>query len=125
MALAIEGAVIVRDYEGDITNQIIYKQRCDACGYIAPQPPIVLLHARRHGNVWLLPRGALCLPLLRQTPGSEARRVSLSLLLDRFKGVGGLVQALLHSCVGFGVIVNRLTTFPEPFFVAHSPGPLV
>ncbi len=42
MALAIEGAVIVRDYEGDITNQIIYKQRCDACGYITPKPPIVV-----------------------------------------------------------------------------------
>jgi predicted RNA-binding Zn-ribbon protein involved in translation (DUF1610 family) len=42
MAVAIEGAVIVRDYEGDITNEIVYKQRCDACGYIAPNPPIVV-----------------------------------------------------------------------------------
>src|SRR5215207_3150818 len=75
-------------------------------------PDCGLLQARRHGNVRLLSRGALCLPLLRQTPGSEARRVSTSLLLDRFKGIGGLVQALLHSCVGFGVIVNRLTTSP-------------
>jgi hypothetical protein len=42
MAVAIEGAVIVRDYEGDVANQIIYKQRCDACRYIAPNPPIVV-----------------------------------------------------------------------------------
>ena len=42
MAVAIEGAVIVRDYEGAITNQIVYKQRCDASGYIAPKSPIVV-----------------------------------------------------------------------------------
>jgi hypothetical protein len=40
VAVATEGAVIVREYEGPYTNQIIYRQRCDNCGYIARKPPI-------------------------------------------------------------------------------------
>jgi len=42
MAVAIEGAVIVRDYEGATTDHIVYKQRCDACVYITTKPPIVI-----------------------------------------------------------------------------------
>jgi hypothetical protein len=66
-ALAIEGMVIVRDYERDIANQVVYKQRCDTCGYIIPQPPIVV-SCMPGGTVyvWLLPCGELHLPLLRQ-----------------------------------------------------------
>ncbi len=40
MAVAISGAVIVSEYEGPYTNQIIYRQRCDNCGYLAPKPHI-------------------------------------------------------------------------------------
>jgi predicted RNA-binding Zn-ribbon protein involved in translation (DUF1610 family) len=40
VAVAIEGAMILREYKGPYTNQIIYKQRCDNCGYFAPKPPV-------------------------------------------------------------------------------------
>ena len=40
VAVAIEGAVIVREYEGPYTNQIIYRQRCDNCGYFPPKSAI-------------------------------------------------------------------------------------
>ncbi len=40
MAVAVSGAVIVSEYEGPYANQIIYRQRCDNCGYLAPKPPI-------------------------------------------------------------------------------------
>ena len=36
MAVAIEGANIVREYQGFCANVLVYKQRCDACGYCAP-----------------------------------------------------------------------------------------
>ena len=42
MALALKGAVIVREYEGPNTHQITYRQRCDVCGYVAPKPPITV-----------------------------------------------------------------------------------
>lgn len=41
-AIAIEGAVIVKEYEGAYTTKIVYKRRCDNCGYVAPTPPIVV-----------------------------------------------------------------------------------
>jgi hypothetical protein len=40
MAIAIEGAQIVREYKGAYTNNIVYRRRCDNCGYLPPQPPI-------------------------------------------------------------------------------------
>ncbi len=40
MAIAVSGAVIVREYEGPYTNTVTYKQRCDNCGYFAPKPSI-------------------------------------------------------------------------------------
>ena len=39
-AEAIEGATIVKEYQGAVTNVLVYKQRCEACGYIPPGPPI-------------------------------------------------------------------------------------
>ena len=36
MAVAIEGASIVREHQGFCANVLVYKQRCDACGYCAP-----------------------------------------------------------------------------------------
>ena len=36
MAVAIEGATIVREHQGFYYNVLVYKQRCDACGYCAP-----------------------------------------------------------------------------------------
>ena len=36
MAIAIEGATIVREHQGIYANVLVYKQRCDACGYCAP-----------------------------------------------------------------------------------------
>ena len=40
MAVAISGAVIVREWQGAYTNTVIYRQRCDNCGRRAPKPPI-------------------------------------------------------------------------------------
>jgi hypothetical protein len=40
MAIAIEGAVIVKEHEGAYTSKIVYKRRCENCGYLPPQPPI-------------------------------------------------------------------------------------
>ena len=37
MAAAIEGATVVREYQGFYYNVLVYKQRCDACGYSAPK----------------------------------------------------------------------------------------
>ena len=36
MAVAIEGATIVREHQGIYDNVLVYKQRCAACGYRAP-----------------------------------------------------------------------------------------
>ena len=36
MAVAIEGASIVREYQGFYANVLVYKQWCAACGYCAP-----------------------------------------------------------------------------------------
>ena len=36
MAVAIQGATIVREYQGFYANVLVYKQRCDGCGYRAP-----------------------------------------------------------------------------------------
>jgi hypothetical protein len=33
LAGAIEGATIVREYQGFCVNVLVYKQRCDGCGY--------------------------------------------------------------------------------------------
>ncbi len=43
MAIAKRGAVIVRDYEGPFTNLVIYRRRCDNCGYRPTVPPISVL----------------------------------------------------------------------------------
>ena len=31
------GARIVREYLGDKANVLVYKRRCDSCGYLAPR----------------------------------------------------------------------------------------
>ena len=36
MAVAMEGATVVREYQGFYANVLVYKQRCDACGYCSP-----------------------------------------------------------------------------------------
>ena len=36
MAVAVEGATVVREHQGFYYNVLVYKQRCDACGYGAP-----------------------------------------------------------------------------------------
>ncbi len=38
MAAGTEGALIVREYEGLYTNVIIYRRRCDNCGYVTSGP---------------------------------------------------------------------------------------
>ena len=40
MAVAIQGAVLVREYQQAYTDKIVYRRRCDNCGYLAPTPPI-------------------------------------------------------------------------------------
>jgi len=42
VAVAIRGAVILREHEGAYTNQVTYKQRCDNCGYVSPRFPITI-----------------------------------------------------------------------------------
>ena len=42
MATAINGAVIVREWEGAYTNTVVYRQRCDNCGRLAPNLPITV-----------------------------------------------------------------------------------
>ena len=39
MAVAIKGAMIAREVEGPYTNQILYRRRCEACGYVASSSP--------------------------------------------------------------------------------------
>jgi hypothetical protein len=36
LAVAIEGATVVREHQGIYYNVLVYRQRCDACGYGAP-----------------------------------------------------------------------------------------
>ena len=36
MAAIVEGASIVRVYQGAYTNVLTYRRHCDACGYLAP-----------------------------------------------------------------------------------------
>ena len=36
MAVAVEGATVVREHQGIYYNVLVYKQRCDTCGYRAP-----------------------------------------------------------------------------------------
>ncbi len=36
MAEVLEGASLVREYQGAYANVLSYKQRCEACGYLAP-----------------------------------------------------------------------------------------
>jgi len=40
MAIAVRGATIMREWEGAYTNTVLYRQRCDTCGRVAPKPPI-------------------------------------------------------------------------------------
>jgi two-component system, response regulator len=47
---AVEGAVIIREYEDAYTTLITYKQRCDGCGYLPARLPI---------SVSMLPNGAV------------------------------------------------------------------
>jgi hypothetical protein len=53
MAVAVRGAVIVREYEGAYTNTVVYKRRCDTCGYVSPGGPITVsclpYDTRMHG----------------------------------------------------------------------------
>ena len=51
MAIATEGALIIRQYEGPYVNLVTYRQRCDNCGYLPARLPI---------SVKVLPDGAVC-----------------------------------------------------------------
>ena len=42
LGVAARGAEILRVYEGPYTNQVTYRQRCDTCGYLPPNPPITV-----------------------------------------------------------------------------------
>ena len=37
MSGADEGACVVREYRGVRANVLVYRRRCDACGYLAPR----------------------------------------------------------------------------------------
>ena len=43
MAVAIQGAVLVREYQQAYTDNIVYRRRCDNCGYLAPTSAICVL----------------------------------------------------------------------------------
>ena len=36
MAVIVEGASIVREFQGIYTNVLTYRRHCDTCGYLAP-----------------------------------------------------------------------------------------
>ncbi len=63
MAVAIKGAAIIGEHQGAYTNQIVYRRRCEACGYLAPTPPIVVsclphgtaMHGCYHANSFVCP----------------------------------------------------------------------
>jgi len=42
LAVAVRGATIVKAYEGAYTNLIVYRQRCDGCGYTPSGVPIIV-----------------------------------------------------------------------------------
>ena len=42
VAVAVRGAEILRVYEGPYATQVTYRQRCDTCGYVPPNPPITV-----------------------------------------------------------------------------------
>ena len=37
MTVAVEGATVVREHQGVYYNVVVYKKRCGACGYSAPE----------------------------------------------------------------------------------------
>ena len=57
MAVAIEGAVITKVWEGPYTSRVVYKRRCDARGHVHPGPPITV-SALSYGTVMHGPRHA-------------------------------------------------------------------
>ena len=44
MAVAIQGAMLIREYQQAYTDNIVYRRRCDNCGYLAPTPSASLGH---------------------------------------------------------------------------------
>jgi len=36
LAVIVEGASIVREFQGIYTNVLTYRRHCDTCGYLAP-----------------------------------------------------------------------------------------
>jgi hypothetical protein len=37
LAVAVEGATVIREHQGFYYNVVVYKKRCGACGYSAPK----------------------------------------------------------------------------------------
>jgi len=37
LAVAVQGAIVVREHQGFYYNVLVYKKRCGACGYSAPK----------------------------------------------------------------------------------------
>jgi hypothetical protein len=37
LTVAVEGATVVREYQGFYYNVLVYKNRCGSCGYSAPK----------------------------------------------------------------------------------------
>jgi hypothetical protein len=37
LTVAVEGATVLREYQGFYFNVLVYKKRCDACEYSAPK----------------------------------------------------------------------------------------
>jgi hypothetical protein len=42
LAVVDDGASIVREYQGLCANVLTYKQRCDACGYLASRNSVAV-----------------------------------------------------------------------------------
>ncbi len=63
MAIAIEGATIISEYEGPYANVVTYRRRCDACGYVPPVAPITVsilpggtvAHGTHHAESFVCP----------------------------------------------------------------------
>ncbi len=42
MAQVLEGASLVREFQGAYANVLLYKQRCDTCKYLAPNKSVAV-----------------------------------------------------------------------------------
>ncbi len=60
MAKVIEGASLVEEFRGAYTNVLTYKQRCDACGYLARKNYIAFSFSTLEHDAYYDTEGFVC-----------------------------------------------------------------